>query len=63
VISEEVAGRAGADVAGFPAHELNLRGRVGRLVIRVVPDAQALDAVFGAHSAPSPVQGEGRGEG
>jgi adenylate cyclase len=31
VISEEVARRAGADVAGLPAHELNLRGRVERL--------------------------------
>jgi adenylate cyclase len=50
VISEEVARRAGADVAGFPAHELNLRGRVERLVIRVVPDAQALGAVLGARS-------------
>src|SRR5262249_38630818 len=52
VISEEVARRAGADVAPFSAHELNLRGRVERLRIRVVPDARALAVFVGGEASP-----------
>jgi adenylate cyclase len=52
VISEEVARRAGADVEAFPAHELNLRGRVDRLAIRVVPDAQAFAGALGNAGLP-----------
>ncbi len=56
VISEQVARRAGVDVAAFPPHELNLRGRVERLAIRVIPEAQRLaDAIAGqAPGSPAP---------
>jgi adenylate cyclase len=45
VISEAVALRAGVDVAALPRHELQLRGRVEPLAIRVVEDAARLAAM------------------
>jgi adenylate cyclase len=49
VISEDVAVRARADVAGLPHHELTLRNRQTPLTIVVVPSARALaDRLVGA---------------
>jgi adenylate cyclase len=42
VISEDVAVRARADVAGYPHHELTLRNRQTPLTVLVVPSARAL---------------------
>jgi len=50
IVSEEVAVRAGADLAGFDRREIEVRGRRGMLAIRVVPQAAALPPVV----APPP---------
>jgi adenylate cyclase len=42
VISEDVAVRARADVAGYPHHELTLRNRQTPLTVLVVPSARVL---------------------
>lgn len=42
VVSEPVAERAGIDLDAFPREEIELRGRGGRLAVRVVADARKL---------------------
>ncbi len=42
VLAEEVALRAGIDVAGFERHEVQIRGRADATAVRVVPDARLL---------------------
>jgi adenylate cyclase len=42
VVSEEVARFAGADLSAFPAHDLAVRNRAGRVSIRVVARVAAL---------------------
>jgi adenylate cyclase len=42
VMSEEVAERAGVEVAALPRHELTVRNRAGVLAVRVVHDVAAL---------------------
>jgi adenylate cyclase len=44
VISEAVAARAGIDLAGAPRHEIEIRGRVERLVVRTFASARDLPA-------------------
>lgn len=42
VLSEPVAERAGADLGAFPREEIEVRGREGRLAVRVIADARKL---------------------
>ncbi len=44
VLAEEVAKRAGIDVAGFERHEVQIRGRADTIGVRVIPDARDLAA-------------------
>ncbi|MCK6450371.1 MAG: adenylate/guanylate cyclase domain-containing protein [Alphaproteobacteria bacterium] len=44
VLSEAVAQRAGVALSGFARHEIMVRGREGKMAIRVVPSAQDLPA-------------------
>jgi adenylate cyclase len=48
IVSEEVAVRAGADLAGFQRREIEVRGRREMLAIRVVPQAAALPPAVAA---------------
>ena len=41
VVSEELLERAGLSLASYPRHEVEIRGRQGRLAVRAV--AQAID--------------------
>jgi len=43
VVSEDVARRAGVDLSAFPRHQLAVRNRAGRVDIRVLARASALD--------------------
>src|SRR5262245_58066359 len=45
VISEQVAQRAGVDVASYPQHEITVRNRREPLAIRVITDARTLPRV------------------
>jgi adenylate cyclase len=49
VISEEVARRAGADLAAFPRHDLAVHNRAGRIGVRVVARVASLPGLL-----PSP---------
>lgn len=57
IVSEDVAARAGVDLARFERHEVAVRGRTTLLPIRVVPSAHDLvpvltgDTVLGASAA------------
>ena len=42
VISENVAQCAGIDLAGFPIHDLAVRGRTGSICAYVIDDVQSL---------------------
>ena len=42
VVSERLARRADIDLAAFPLHEVDLRGRAGGLAVRLVADARLL---------------------
>lgn len=42
VVSETVARQADVDLSGFPSHEIEVRGRAGTIVVRVVSDARDL---------------------
>jgi adenylate cyclase len=42
VVSEAVVQRAGIDLAGAPRHEIEIRGRVARLVVRTLASARDL---------------------
>ncbi len=42
VLSEPVAERAGVDLSDFPRREIELRGKSGRLAVRVVANARSL---------------------
>ena len=42
IVSERLARRAGIDLAAFPLHEVDLRGRTGSLAVRLVADASLL---------------------
>jgi adenylate cyclase len=46
VVSEEVARYAGVDLSAFPAHDLAVRNRAGRVGVRVVGRVAALGAVL-----------------
>jgi adenylate cyclase len=48
VVSGEVASRAGLDLSSFPSYEIEIRGRVRPLSIRVIPDARQLEPVLNA---------------
>ncbi len=45
VISEAVAARAGIDLGAAPSHEIEIRGRVARLVVRTFASARDLPAL------------------
>jgi adenylate cyclase len=53
VISEAVASRAGIDVGSAPSHEIEIRGRVERLVVRTFTSAGDLPALERAGTMPS----------
>ena len=42
IVSEHLASLAGADLDGFPLREIDVRGRSGRLAVRLVADAALL---------------------
>jgi adenylate cyclase len=42
VVSERLARRAGGCLDGFPLHEVDVRGRSGKIAVRLVEDARAL---------------------
>ena len=42
IVSERLARRAGIDLEDFPLHEVDLRGRAGRLAVRLIADAHQL---------------------
>jgi adenylate cyclase len=48
VISEAVALRAGADLGDAPRHEIEIRGRVERLIVRTFARARDLPVLQGA---------------
>jgi adenylate cyclase len=48
VVSETVARQAGVDLSAFPAYEIQVRGRLSQLQVRVIPNALALDAALHA---------------
>jgi adenylate cyclase len=49
VVSDRVARRAGGDgLVAFPTREVDVRGRAGRIAVRVVGDAKALPEPEGA---------------
>jgi adenylate cyclase len=50
VISEAVALRAGIDLGAAPRHEIEIRGRVERLVVRTFTSARDLPALQGGGS-------------
>ena len=49
IVSDRLARRAGIDLAAFPLHEVDLRGRAGRLAVRLVADARELHGSDAAH--------------
>jgi adenylate cyclase len=58
VISEDVALRAGVDVARFPQHEITIRGRGELLAVRVIADARDLPVeADDASAAPAALRG------
>ncbi len=48
VLSEPVAARAGLDLSAFPRHDIELRGRAGRLAVFVVGDTRILPQAPGS---------------
>ncbi len=48
VLSEPVAARAGLDFSAFPRHDIELRGRAGRLAVFVVGDTRSLPQAPGS---------------
>ncbi len=59
VLSEPVAERAGFDFSSFPRHEIELRGRAGRLAVFVVAEARTLPEVAGASPSANASLGGG----
>jgi adenylate cyclase len=51
IVAQAVADKAGIDLAAFPRHEIEVRGRVGMMAIRVVEDARALPVEADAGAA------------
>jgi adenylate cyclase len=51
VVSDAVAALAGVDLSGFPARELDIRGREETLAVRLVPSAKDLPAIPAAKNA------------
>ncbi|HYX03420.1 MAG TPA: adenylate/guanylate cyclase domain-containing protein, partial [Reyranella sp.] len=45
VVSQELIDRAGVDLAAYPRHEVEIRGRQERLAVRVIQDAADLTAL------------------
>jgi adenylate cyclase len=45
VVSQELLDRAGADLAAAPSHEVDIRGRQGKLVVRAVLHARDLTSL------------------
>jgi adenylate cyclase len=45
VVSEELLDRAGADLSAAPRHEVDIRGRHGRLAVRAIRQARDLTAL------------------
>ena len=45
VVSQELLDRAGVDLSTAPQHEVDIRGRQGRLAVRAVPQARDLTAL------------------
>ncbi|HTE37029.1 MAG TPA: adenylate/guanylate cyclase domain-containing protein [Reyranella sp.] len=45
VVSQELLDRAGVDLSATPQHEVDIRGRQGRLAVRAVPQARDLTAL------------------
>jgi adenylate cyclase len=50
VVSESVAALAGVDLSAFPVYEIQVRGRISQLQVRVIPSAIALESVLGAET-------------
>ncbi|HMK68282.1 MAG TPA: adenylate/guanylate cyclase domain-containing protein, partial [Stellaceae bacterium] len=48
VVSEEVVRRAGLDLGAAPRHEIEIRGRVERMVVRTLASAQDLPGMVAA---------------
>jgi adenylate cyclase len=55
IVAEAVADKAGLDLGGFPRHEIEVRGRVGLMAIRVIEDARALPLDGNAAPQPEPL--------
>jgi adenylate cyclase len=51
IVAQAVADKAGIDLAVFPRHEIEVRGRVGMMAIRVVEDARTLPVEVDAVAA------------
>jgi adenylate cyclase len=58
VVSDAVVTRAGLDLAGFPRHEIEVRGKRALLAVRTLPRAADLPAAAPA-AAPQPVPARG----
>jgi len=54
VLSEPVAERAGFDLSSYPRHEIELRGRAGRLAVFVVAEARTLPEAASPSASASP---------
>jgi hypothetical protein len=46
VVSETVTSQAGVDLSAFPVHEIQVRGRMRPLQVRVIPNALALESAL-----------------
>ena len=67
IVSDEVASRAGVDLSSFPRYEIEIRGRVRPLSIRVIPNARELEPMLavpsGVPTAPGSMLSKGRADG
>jgi adenylate cyclase len=59
VVSEAVVLRAGVDLGDAPRHEIEIRGRVERLVVRTLASARDLPALEHAGRKAGPVAAAG----
>jgi adenylate cyclase len=53
VVSEDVARHAGLDLSAFPAHDLEVRNRAGRVGVRIIARVADLPLLFSRPAAPN----------
>jgi class 3 adenylate cyclase len=53
VVSEDVARHAGLDLSAFPAHDLAVRNRAGRVGVRIIARVADLPLLFSRPAPPN----------